>query len=555
MPGDENLWRSCAVSINKYIVTPWRAVGTVDVFVQSWNPELAASMDQFWQPQRSYHAAQNTTLGRCPVKLQYCDRTMWALNGMKRALGLRRDWAASGGPAGRPMVHATVMVMRHDVIWSAPLPALRADRSVRLWLPFDCHRAACRDGAARASDLYAEPPPPQQQQPADAARRPPASSCTDRKNAQPSNWTMLLAPRSVLGVNCDRPPPSKQHFCGNSVNIDWWWAGDAKLADGFGQTFDSFGEYSRLVKEHLYFHNSAPHHYWGLYFFHKNRLRDKCQLGHAGVSGIDFTLGRFVPPGSLRPTCRMVGWRAYWRPPGAKPAGGMSKAASMAMAGGGDGGAAAASAGGGGAAGGVCNASLIPGYLTMCPGTPAHPVRRICNMQVVENASLTKPFHKLQKRGGDSGGGGGGGNANATSARSRRAGAAGGGGSGGGGGGGGNATATRLRRRSGDSSGNLTNARHRRVQQQMSKAAGTGGASKLLGGGGGGGGGGGSNGGGPKLSPHKPAREALKELSHLREEKLISEAEWERLRGKILDAIVTRASGPSAAAAAPAAGV
>ena len=34
-------------------------------------------------------------------------------------------------------------------------------------------------------------------------------------------------------------------------------------------------------QELLLFHNSAPHHYWGLYFFHKHKLRDRCQLGHA----------------------------------------------------------------------------------------------------------------------------------------------------------------------------------------------------------------------------------------------------------------------------------
>ena len=378
MPGDEGLWRSCALSIQKFVVAPWRAAGRVDIFVQSWNPELGAAMDEFWQPERSYHAAQNTSIGRCPVKLQYCDRTMWALNGMKRALALRMGWAHDARADGSRN-HATVMVMRHDVLWSGTLPPLRADRSVRLWLPFDCHRAACRDSAARASDLYAEQPEP---------KRPPAASCSERKNAPPSNWTMLLAPRSVLGVNCDRPPPAKTHFCGNSVNIDWWWAGDTALADGFGSTFDNFGEFSRLVKEHLNFHNSAPHHYWGLYFFHKHRLREKCQLGHAGVSGVDFTLGRFVPAGSSLPNCRMQGWRAYWKPP---------SAAKGAFGGG-------SNDGGGGS---ICNASLIPGYLTMCPGTPTHPVRRVCGAVVAENASVTKLIHKLQKRGGDSGGGGG----------------------------------------------------------------------------------------------------------------------------------------------------
>ena len=44
-PGESVLWRSCAVSIRKFVVEPWEAVGMVDVFVQSWNPELAAQME------------------------------------------------------------------------------------------------------------------------------------------------------------------------------------------------------------------------------------------------------------------------------------------------------------------------------------------------------------------------------------------------------------------------------------------------------------------------------------------------------------------------------
>ena len=40
----------------------------------------------------------------------------------------------------------------------------------------------------------------------------------------------------------------------------------------------------------------------------------------------------------------------------------------------------------------------------------------------------------------------------------------------------------------------------------------------------------------------KPARDALKELSALRDEKLISESEWEGLRAKVLDQLVARAA-------------
>ena len=248
LPADENLWRACAESINQHVVKPWSLAGRVDVFVQSWNPELADAMATFWQPSGADHAAQNRSLGRCPVRLNYCDRTMWALLGMKRALALRTRWAASalGRAAG---AHATVLVMRHDVIWSNTMPPLRADRSVRLWLPFDCQRASCRDQTARAADLYSE------------GQAPPRAACAESKKPTSSNWTLLQHKNSVLGVNCATTRKETQrNFCSNSVNIDWWWAGDAALADNFGQTFDSFAHYSTLIREALGFHNSAPHH-------------------------------------------------------------------------------------------------------------------------------------------------------------------------------------------------------------------------------------------------------------------------------------------------------
>jgi hypothetical protein len=126
------------------------------------------------------------------------------------------------------------------------------------------------------------------------------------------------------------------------------------------------------VRELLRFHNSAPHHYWGLFFFHTHQLREKCQVGHATVSNLDFTLGRFVK--NVKPTssvCRFQGWRPYWRPPSSHAIG--SKTA------------------------GTCNASAIPGYLTMCPGTPSHALHRVCgDGPTAENS--TKHWHKHRER-------------------------------------------------------------------------------------------------------------------------------------------------------------
>ncbi|KAL1524767.1 hypothetical protein AB1Y20_019650 [Prymnesium parvum] len=325
MPADHALWHACAATIRTHVVLPWRAAGRVDLFVQSWNPELSSAIDAFWAAEglvASLHQPQNGTHACRATKLNYCERTAWALLGMKRALALRTAHAAGGGR------HAAVLVMRHDVLWSNSLPPLRADRGVRLWLPFDCKLFPC---AAHA------PHPPH------------AASCEAKARA--SNWTLLAAKREVLSLRCDKSDFHRD-FCGHSVNVDWWWAGDEALADDFHQTFDQFAEYSRLIKGRLRFHNSAPHHYWGLFFFHFHRLRERCQLGHAMLTHTDFTLGRFVPQGSSTLSCSLDGWRALWRPPA------------------------------------DCNASALDGYLVMCPGAPRAPLRRRCSVQPPPAAAL-----------------------------------------------------------------------------------------------------------------------------------------------------------------------
>ena len=128
---------------------------------------------------------------------------------------------------------------------------------------------------------------------------------------------------------------------------------------------------ARQIREKLKFHNSAPHHYWGLFFFHTNKLRERCQLGHAGVNGFDFTLGRFDRGEPSSQVCRFQGWRSYWRPPQLHGVPSKSEGAAQ------------------------CNASAIPGYLTMCPGTPSHLLRRTCD-DVVENG--TKAAHRHRDR-------------------------------------------------------------------------------------------------------------------------------------------------------------
>ena len=105
---------------------------------------------------------------------------------------------------------------------------------------------------------------------------------------------------------------------------------------------DNYSHYTRLIKTYLGFHNSAPHHYWGLYFFKTWGLRRKCQLGHVMQRSVHFDLGRHAPKTFTRDTeCAFEGWTAQWSPPP-----------------------------------GRCDAAAIPGYHAMCPTVAAAPVRR-----------------------------------------------------------------------------------------------------------------------------------------------------------------------------------
>lgn len=317
-PGDELLWRRCAESIDHFVVAPWKRAGHLDIFVQSWNPELAKHMDTHWRPRASDHAVQNKSIGGCPVSMPYCTRTLWTLLGMKRALALRSQWSRANSKD-----HAIVLVMRHDLRWNAELPSLRADGPVRLWMPFSCKVERCHVPNARADEMRSSVKTSTRLIETDRAH-------CGNKVSQTSKWTMVSDHKTQFGRDCHRDP----YFCANTVNVDLWWAGDAALANDFEKTFDEHEAYSRKIRDVLRFPNSTPHHFWGLFFFETHRLREKCQVGFATVGYLDFTIGRYAP-GDTYLTTKMEGWHAQWSPPV-----------------------------------GSCNASLINGYITMCPEPP-----------------------------------------------------------------------------------------------------------------------------------------------------------------------------------------
>jgi hypothetical protein len=189
--GSLALWRNCADSINRNVVAPWRSVGHLDVFIQSWNQEMADDMDAYWQPAASWHGVQNTSF-RCPAgsTILYCERTWWAMLGMRHAIELRSAWAraeeSSDGTAAR--LHGTVIMMRHDLFWFNELPVVRASiNAVRLWLPFRCQTRHVR--------------PP-------------------RHSSTPTNMEAVTAAPELWGHKCGIQRPSLG-FCDLLVDIDW----------------------------------------------------------------------------------------------------------------------------------------------------------------------------------------------------------------------------------------------------------------------------------------------------------------------------------------------
>ena len=262
---------------------------------------------------------------------------------------------------------------------------------------------------------------------------------------------------------------------------------------------------------------------WGLYFFNTNRVRERCQLGHATVSGLDFTLGRFVKPAEsaayMGKGCRLHGWRPYWKPPTAH-------GASTSH----------------GAVNGVCNATRIPGYMTMCPGVPAHPVKRICGgVATVPTDDDTAMLRGATSS--TSGGGGGGASSSSSSSKGleraeRKVQRTGGDGATGGGARvatGGGARVANAKRTGGDGAAG--------VGARVANANLTRGTRRGLLRGGGGAAGAASVDAPPeglRGTKAKPAREALKELSQLRDEKLISAGEWESAKARLIDAVVSR---------------
>lgn len=194
--GSLALWRNCADSISRNVVEPWRSAVRLDVFVQSWNPELESDMDTYWQPAASWHGVQNNSF-KCPAGSTtfYCERTWWAMLGMRHAVELLSAWVrAESGSDPTARQHGTVILMRHDLFWFNELPIVRASvNATRLWLPFRCV----------IQKVQVKP--------------------VSRRSSNSVNMTSVTAVTAKRGHTCNiqRQSPGSLGFCDLMVDIDW----------------------------------------------------------------------------------------------------------------------------------------------------------------------------------------------------------------------------------------------------------------------------------------------------------------------------------------------
>ena len=79
-PSSVSFWINSARSIKKHVILALtRNMWDVDIFVQSWNMDLASHMNDFWKPNSSFHANQTHYVSICKTgnasRLYLCERT------------------------------------------------------------------------------------------------------------------------------------------------------------------------------------------------------------------------------------------------------------------------------------------------------------------------------------------------------------------------------------------------------------------------------------------------------------------------------------------------
>jgi hypothetical protein len=262
-PGDPMLIELSAASFRRNVIDPWRAVGDVDVFVHSWNPELARLMEKSYEPVASNHSSQLGVRMVCPsanYETTSCTRCMWHFLSIRHVVQMRQAWVA-GDPKRQ---HDMIMLTRHDVFWLSALPKVYP--GVRLWLPI---HSGCVN--------YSAPDPHM------------------RGGSMRLALERYSTPRRM-------PPDSRAR---KPFTEDWWAIMDAPLADGFAELSDHFKLYLDAVCPASHCRaccRAAPFTFWNEYLFGKHELHKSCMVGYASMGHFDYVLTRLIlQPGAAEP--------------------------------------------------------------------------------------------------------------------------------------------------------------------------------------------------------------------------------------------------------------
>lgn len=124
------------------------------------------------------------------------------------------------------------------------------------------------------------------------------STTSPAQSASPTGASTRPPPLRPKSLQCTR------HRCPTPLRF---FISDADIADGFAETSYQYLDYTQSIQTSMSLNVSAPHFTWGLYFFSKHKLRERCAVGHVSHAFLDFKLGRTVIPSS--PPTKKCRWR------------------------------------------------------------------------------------------------------------------------------------------------------------------------------------------------------------------------------------------------------
>jgi hypothetical protein len=269
--------RTAAEGLKRHVVAAAHLAGlAVDIFIHSWNPELAETFSEVYRPKASLHEPVHRKL-----------RTVSSLH-----LSLSRVVAMV------PKEIALVMVSRHDLLLyeDVPLPSLLADAHAQpsLWLPQSCqHRFSAVDGVPIA------------EQPAmfEACGCRPAGvhvagdGAADCVGLSGKGWLMESPSLARLNIRADAQVPKATLLLEHSLYVlDWWFVATPAVASSFARIHENFSGYTHELRARgasFVRVRSWSHFYWAHHITHV--LRESVAVRFMPLlQARDFGLARFV---------------------------------------------------------------------------------------------------------------------------------------------------------------------------------------------------------------------------------------------------------------------